>query len=446
MPLCRFSPPLTSAPPVRALLGSIVHLRSSASGLQPAPFLPTISSGSGSTSDPVWVRSRSTLGPLGIHFGSSPDPLWIRFPVISLPYPPDQEWRNLRSYQWLSPPSRSAPTDGRCFSAPTTQPPATIRNHAHSRPGGRQRSRPTGHPSAPIECHHASMAQQTGVLIPHHRRRASLARASGQPRRSRSGPTVADHPVRGGRRAQSGHGNCRPARAPSAGRTGQPVTGCIDRLTRTVVAAVQRSGWLPGRSEEHSSNPLAPRRLEHRFAAPVFVGRACAAFQQQPDDSCLLLACVLRTAPSAPRGLNGQVQGRRAGLVRCPRVCTPIQQRSDRGQRPCSHGSVQGCHAAAVQGVGIRANRQEVLDRLGLCRRVPVVGVRRIVKRLGAAAILRVTVGPVRNQKPRDRTSKCRSSHVQSRVAGVQVVSDFAEKEARLALAASANDRRRRGQ
>jgi hypothetical protein len=74
-----------------------------------------------------------------------------------------------------------------------------------------------------------------------------------------------------------------------------------------------------------------------------------------------------------------------------------------------------------------------------------MIGVGGVVKRLGAAAIFRVAISSVRNQKPGDRTSKRSSSHVESRVAGVQVVSDFAEKEARCALAGSANDRRRRG-
>src|SRR5205085_9110360 len=78
---------------------------------------------------------------------------------------------------------------------------------------------------------------------------------------------------------------------------------------------VHCSVWLAGPRDEQGSNPLTCRRLTHLFTSPVLRDRACAAFQQQPDDVCLLLACVLRTAPWAPSGLNGQVQGRRAGLV-----------------------------------------------------------------------------------------------------------------------------------
>ena len=60
---------------------------------------------------------------------------------------------------------------------------------------------------------------------------------------------------------------------------------------------------------------------------------------------------------------------------------------------------------------------------------LPVVGVRRVVKGFGSAAILRAAIRPVRNEEFRDRTPKRGGSHVEGRVAGVKVVSDFAEKE-----------------
>ena len=82
-----------------------------------------------------------------------------------------------------------------------------------------------------------------------------------------------------------------------------------------MAAPVSFSRWLAGPSDEQGSNPLTRHRLTHLFSTPVFVGRACAAFQQEPDDARLLLACVLRTAPSSPSGLNGKVQGRGAELV-----------------------------------------------------------------------------------------------------------------------------------
>jgi len=70
-----------------------------------------------------------------------------------------------------------------------------------------------------------------------------------------------------------------------------------------------------GPSAEQGSNPLARHRLTHLSSTPVFVGRACAAFQQEPDYSRLLLASMLRTVPSSPGGLNCKGQGRRAGVV-----------------------------------------------------------------------------------------------------------------------------------
>lgn len=74
--------------------------------------------------------------------------------------------------------------------------------------------------------------------------------------------------------------------------------------------SIGRSSAEP--SDEQGSNPLTRHRLTHRFTTPVFVGRARAAFQQEPDDARLLLARVLGTAPSSPGGLNGTVQWRHA--------------------------------------------------------------------------------------------------------------------------------------
>src|SRR5712691_881924 len=63
----------------------------------------------------------------------------------------------------------------------------------------------------------------------------------------------------------------------------------------------------------------------------------------------------------------------------------------------------------------------------------------------GSAAILRAAIRPVRNEESCDGTPKRGGSHMESRVAGVKVVSDFAEKEGRCVLACSANVRRRSG-
>jgi hypothetical protein len=62
---------------------------------------------------------------------------------------------------------------------------------------------------------------------------------------------------------------------------------------------------------------------------------------------------------------------------------------------------------------------------------------------LGAAAILRVAIRPVRDEKYCDRTPKRGGSHMESRVAGVEVVGDFGEKEVWCAMARSANLSRR---
>ena len=192
---------------------------------------------------------------------------------------------------------------------------------------------------------------------------------------------------------------------------------------------MQRAMLASARFPEQESNPLAGRSLMHFFALPVLIRRPCAAFQQQPDDAGLLLTRLWRTAPSSPGVLNGKVQGRRPRLVWQPRVRPAIQKRSDRRQRSCSHSSVKGRHAGAIQRVGICTNRQEVPDYLSLRRRIPSVGVRRVVKRLRSPAIFRSAIGSVRNQEFRDLAPKCRSSHVESRVARIEVVSDIGEEK-----------------
>jgi hypothetical protein len=50
---------------------------------------------------------------------------------------------------------------------------------------------------------------------------------------------------------------------------------------------------------------------------------------------------------------------------------------------------------------------QELLDHLSLSRRIPVVGICRVVKGFGTAAILRAAIRPVRNQEFRE--SRCTS-------------------------------------
>jgi len=81
---------------------------------------------------------------------------------------------------------------------------------------------------------------------------------------------------------------------------------------------------------------------------------------------------------------------------------------------------MQRRYTGIVQGVEIRADRHEICDRLGLCRRVPVIGVRRVVKGFGATAILRPAIRPVRDEELRDRAAKSCGGHMKGRIAGVK--------------------------
>ncbi len=90
---------------------------------------------------------------------------------------------------------------------------------------------------------------------------------------------------------------------------------------------------------------------------------------------------------------------------------------------------MQRRHAGAIQRVGVRANRDQVLDDLDLFRGKPPVGVGGVMKRLCSSAVLRSAIGSTRNQELRDRAPKCRRGHMQRRIAGIEVMSDFREEE-----------------
>src|SRR6476469_1834487 len=72
-----------------------------------------------------------------------------------------------------------------------------------------------------------------------------------------------------------------------------------------------------------------------------------------------------------------------------------------------------------------------------------MIGVSRVMKGLGAAAILRVAIGAARNKKFGNGTLKRGGSHMKRRVAGVKVVTNFGEKEIWRTFAFSANLSRR---
>ena len=204
--------------------------------------------------------------------------------------------------------------------------------------------------------------------------------------------------------------------------------------------------YRPLRFPQQGSTPLAGRSLIHRLAASVSVRHPRAALQQQLDDAGLLFTRLRRTAPSSAGGLNGKVQWRRSRLVWLPRVRPAIEERSHSRQGARAHRSVQRRDAGIVHGVGICADRHEVFDDGRLSRRVPSVGIRRIVKRLRPSAIFCAPIGSVRNQEFRNRAPKCRGSHVKGRIAGIEVVSDVGKEKSRGLLTRRPNARRSGGQ
>jgi hypothetical protein len=203
----------------------------------------------------------------------------------------------------------------------------------------------------------------------------------------------------------------------------------MTRFILVIVTTPQDSHRSTGSFDKQVSNPFAPYRLPYLFTTAIFVGRPGAAFQQEPDDARLLLARMPGTAPSPPGGLNGKMKGRGAGLVAPPGVGAAIKECPDGRQRSCSHRPVQWPHSAPVQGFGISAEREEILDCLRLGLRIPMVGVRGVVKGLGAPTVSGMTVRPVCDEELCDRTSKRGGGHMESRVPGVKVVGDIGEKE-----------------
>jgi hypothetical protein len=143
-------------------------------------------------------------------------------------------------------------------------------------------------------------------------------------------------------------------------------------------------------------------------------------------------------------GLNGKMQRGGSGLVWPLRIRPAVHERPNGSQRPRSHGPMQGRHARAIQDVGICANRDEVLNGLCLRDRIPPVRVSRVMERLRSSAVPRPAVRSIRDQEYRHLTPKCRSGHMQGRVARIEVVSDVREVEGRTLLACRAHGGRRR--
>jgi hypothetical protein len=197
----------------------------------------------------------------------------------------------------------------------------------------------------------------------------------------------------------------------------------------TIFAEVRYSAVLASRFLQQASNPITRRSFVHFFTFAVLIGRLRATLEQKADDADLLLTCLLRTGAASPGGLNRKMQRRRASLVRLPRIGTGVYQRSYGGQRSCSDGSVQRCDAGTVQRIGICSNRCEVLDYFSLRSRVPVIGVPRVMQRFRSSSISRSGVGSVRNQELGNRAPKCRRSHMEGRIAAIQIVTDIGKEE-----------------
>ena len=79
---------------------------------------------------------------------------------------------------------------------------------------------------------------------------------------------------------------------------------------------------------------------------------------------------------------------------------------------------------ALVCRVWVGAGPDQAIDGGRLCVRVPDIRIRRIVKRLGAAAISRKTVGTLVDESLDDFILEARSRHVQGSVARVHIMRD----------------------
>ncbi len=205
-------------------------------------------------------------------------------------------------------------------------------------------------------------------------------------------------------------------------------------------------GSAPRFTDQQASNPITRRSFVHLFTFAVAIGRPRAALEQKADDADLLLARPLRTGAAAPCGLNGKMQRRRPSLVRLPWIGAGVYQRSYRGHRPCSDGSVQRRDTGAVQRIGTCSNSCEVLNYFSLRSRVPVISVRRVMQRFRSSSISRPAVGAVRNQELGNRAAECRRSHVESRIAAIEIVTDIGKEEVGGCLSRRADLGRSRGE
>ena len=191
-------------------------------------------------------------------------------------------------------------------------------------------------------------------------------------------------------------------------------------------------------------HPLTRCSLTHRFAFSVPVARPGTPFDEKPDDARLLLARFRGSAASSAGILNGQVEWGRARPVRLSWVGTAVHQGLDGSERSSPNSPMQRRHAVTIHRVGVSSNRDQVRDRFSLCDRVPMVGVRCVVKRLRSSPVLRMAIGAARNQQFGDRAPKRRRSDVERCVPGVHVVSDLWKEKGGGALSRGPFGRRHR--
>ena len=123
------------------------------------------------------------------------------------------------------------------------------------------------------------------------------------------------------------------------------------------------------------------------------------------------------------------MQRHRARVIPLPRVRAAIEERADRGKRSRSDSPVKRSDSRRIHGIWIRACKNQELDRPGLCRWIGPIRIRGIVKRLGSPAVPRPAIRAIRDQQFCDRATGSSRSHVQRRVARIQIVRDVPEEK-----------------
>jgi hypothetical protein len=86
------------------------------------------------------------------------------------------------------------------------------------------------------------------------------------------------------------------------------------------------------------------------------------------------------------------MEWRRSAFVFQGHIGATGQQGAYGLRRTGAHRPMERRHATAIESIRIRANGEEVRDRVSLCRRLPSVRVGGIVQRFGTPSISHTTV------------------------------------------------------